>query len=140
MKRKGLKSLLFGALFFIGFVIWTLLIKIVDVQPVGQNGTDIGFATINCYFHKLTGVHMVIYTITDCLELVAIFICLIFAGIGLVQLIQRKNLFKVDSDILVLGIYYIIVIFGYLLFEMIPINYRPILIDGFKAITVQAAI
>ena len=49
---------------------------------------------------------------------------------GIVQLIQRKNLFKVDSDILVLGIYYIIVIFGYLLFEMIPINYRPVLIDG----------
>ena len=100
MKRKGLKSLLFGA-------------------------------SINCYFHKLTGVHMGIYTITDWLGLVPIFICLIFAGIGLVQLIQRKNLFKVDSDILVLGIYYIIVIFGYLLFEMIPINYRPILIDGF---------
>lgn len=131
MKRKGLKSLLFGALFFIGFIIWTVLIQIVDVQPAGQNGTDIGFATINCYFHKLTGVHMVIYTITDLLELVPIFICLIFAGIGLVQLIQRKNLFKVDSDILALGIYYIIVIFGYLLFEMIPINYRPILIDGF---------
>ena len=131
MKRKGLKSLLFGALFFIGFIIWTVLIQIVDVQPAGQNGTDIGFATINCYFHKLTGAHMVIYTITDWLGLVPIFICLIFAGIGLVQLIQRKNLFKVDSDILVLGIYYIIVIFGYLLFEMIPINYRPILIDGF---------
>ena len=46
-------------------------------------------------------------------------------------LIQRKSLFKVDYDILVLGIYYIIVIFGYLIFEMIPINYRPILIDGF---------
>ena len=131
MKRKGFKSLLFGALYLIVFVVWTLLIQIVDVQPVGQNGTDIGFATINCYFHKLTGVHMVIYTITDWLGLVPIFICLIFAGIGLVQLIQRKNLFKVDSDILVLGIYYIIVIFGYLIFEMIPINYRPVLIDGF---------
>ncbi len=131
MKKKGLKSLQFGALFFIGFVVWTILIQTVDVQPAGQNGTDIGFATINCYFHKLTGVHMGIYTITDWLGLVPIFICLIFAGIGLVQLIQRKSLFKVDSDILVLGIYYIVVIFGYLLFEMIPINYRPILIDGF---------
>ncbi len=131
MKRKGFKSLLFGALYLIVFVVWTLLIQIVDVQPVGQNGTDIGFATINCYFHKLTGVHMVIYTITDWLGLVPIFICLIFAGIGLVQLIQRKSLFRVDYDIIVLGIYYIIVIFGYLIFEMIPINYRPVLIDGF---------
>ncbi len=131
MKRKGFKSLLFGALYLIVFVVWTLLIQIVDVQPVGQNGTDIGFATINCYFHKLTGVHLVIYTITDWLGLVPIFICLIFAGIGLAQLIQRKSLFRVDYDIIVLGIYYIIVIFGYLIFEMIPINYRPVLIDGF---------
>ena len=61
---------------------------------------------------------MGIYTVTDWLGLVPIFICLIFAGIGLVQLIQRKSLFKVDSDIIVLGIYYIIVIFFYLFFEM----------------------
>ena len=35
-----------------------------------------------------------------------------------------------DRDILLLGVYYILVILGYLIFEMIPINYRPILIDG----------
>lgn len=118
-------------LFLLGFVVWTTLIQTVDVQPAGQNGTDIGFATINCWFHQMTGAHMVIYTITDWLGLVPIFICMVFAGIGLIQLIKRKNLLKVDYDILVLGIYYIIVIFGYLIFEMIPINYRPILIDGF---------
>ena len=36
-----------------------------------------------------------------------------------------------DKDIIFLGVYYIVVIFGYLIFEMIPINYRPILIEGF---------
>ena len=50
--------------------------------------------------------------------------------LGLKQLIQRKSLLKVDADILLLGAYYILVILGYLIFEMIPINYRPILIDG----------
>ena len=63
--------------------------------------------------------------------LVPIFICIIFGGIGFVQLIKRKSLFKVDCDIILLGIYYIIVIGYYLIFEMIPINYRPILIEGF---------
>ena len=36
-----------------------------------------------------------------------------------------------DYDIILLGIYYVLVVFGYLIFEMIPINYRPILIEGF---------
>ena len=37
---------------------------------------------------------------------------------------------RVDPDIILLGLYYILVVFGYLAFEMVPINYRPILIHG----------
>ena len=131
MKEKGKRFLGIGSILVVGFVIWTLLIQRVDVQPLGVNGTDIGFATINCWFHQLTGVHMEIYTITDWLGLVPIFICMIFGGIGFVQLIKRRGLLKVDYDIIFLGTYYVIVIFDYLIFEMEPINYRPILIEGF---------
>lgn len=130
MKKQGKKLLILGAALVAGFAIWTWLIQHVDVQPVGQKGTDIGFAAFNCLFHKLTGVHMAIYTITDWLGLVPIVVCIVFGGIGLGQLIKRKSLFRVDRDLIFLGIYYVIVIFGYLMFEMIPINYRPILIEG----------
>ena len=116
---------LFGAL-----LIWTVMIQCVDVKHVGQKGTDIGFAGINTWFHGLTGVHMTIYTVTDWLGLVPIAICMCFGVLGLVQLIKRRSLFKVDRDIIVLGIYYLIVIFAYLFFEMVPINYRPIPIEG----------
>ena len=131
MKKNGKRLLIIGIMVVAAFAVWTLLIQIVDVQPVGQNGTDIGFATFNCWFHKLTGVHMTIYTITDWLGLVPLFICMVFGGVGFVQLVKRRSLFKVDYDIIFLGIYYVMVIFGYFIFEMIPINYRPILIDGF---------
>ena len=73
---------------------------------------------------------MSIYTITDWAGLVPIFVCMVFGGIGLCQLMKRRSLFKVDRDLILLGIYYVAVIFGYLIFEMIPINYRPILIEG----------
>ncbi len=112
------------------FALWTALIILVDVQAVGANGSKVGFATFNAWFHELCGVHMTIYTVTDWLGLVPIFICLCFAIVGLVQLIKRHSLFKVDADIIILGVYYVIVICAYLIFEMIPINYRPILIDG----------
>ena len=130
MKKNGKKQLITGVSLMLVFVIWTWLIQKVDVQPVGQKGTDVWFAVLNCWFHKLTGVHMGLYTITDWLGLVPVFVCIVFGGIGLWQLIKRKNLFKVDTDLIYLGIYYVIVIFGYLFFEMCPINYRPILIEG----------
>ena len=130
MKQNGKRILFLGSIFIVVFIIWTLVIQKVDVQPIGVKGTNIGFAAINCWFHKLTGVNMVLYFITDWLGLIPIFVCMIFGGVGAVQLIDRRSLFKVDYDIIILGIYYIIVIFGYLIFEMMPINYRPILIEG----------
>ena len=69
MKEK--RNLLAGAGLIAAFALWTVLIQRVDVQAVGQNGTKIGFADFNVWFHQLTGVHMTIYTITDWLGLVA---------------------------------------------------------------------
>ena len=129
MKKN--QNVLAGILLLVGFAVWTFLIQEVDVQPIGPNESTVGFAALNGWFHQLTGVHWMLYTLTDWLGLVPIFVCLIFAGIGFVQLVQRKSLFKVDLDIIMLGAYYVLVIFGYLLFEMVPINYRPVLIEGF---------
>lgn len=131
MKKKEKRLFICGLGLIAAFAVWTLLIKTVDVQNVGQGKTDIGFAAFNVWFHKLTGVNMALYTVTDWLGLIPLLVCLIFGGIGLFQLIKRKSLLKVDCDIILLGIYYILVIFGYLIFEAVPINYRPILIGGF---------
>ena len=130
MKTK--KRLFFVSIAFIfAFALWTVLIQVIDVQNIGVNGTDVGFATVNSWFHALTGVNMTLYSITDWLGLVPIFVCMFFGAVGLVQLVKRKSLTKVDFDIIILGIYYVIVILCYLIFEMIPINYRPILINGY---------
>ena len=130
MKEIRRKELLAGIMLLAAFALWTVLIRHIDVQNAGPNGTEIGFATINVWFHQLTGVHMLIYTITDWLGLVPIIICMCFGVLGIVQLVKRRSLLKVDTDILLLGAYYVVVILGYLLFEMVPINYRPILING----------
>jgi len=129
--RNAKKDFITGIVSVLAFIVWTILIQSVDVKPLGQNGTNIGLSGFNTWFHELTGVHMIIYTITDWLGLVPIVVCLIFAGVGLIQLIKRRSLLKVDLDIIILGFYYIVVIAAYLIFEMIPINYRPVLIDGF---------
>ncbi|MBR1483182.1 MAG: phosphoesterase PA-phosphatase [Ruminococcus sp.] len=125
------RNLALGIGFLFTFILWTVLILFVDVQAAGPNHSKVGFATFNTWFHHLTAVNMTLYTVTDWLGLVPIAVCLFFGCLGLCQLIKRRSLFKVDADILLLGGYYILVVFGYLFFEMVPINYRPILIDGF---------
>ena len=51
MKKKGKRILLAGSIFVAAFAVWTMLIQSVDVQLVGQNGTSVGFASLNCWFH-----------------------------------------------------------------------------------------
>ena len=128
--RKKQQHFYTGIVMIILFGIWTYLIQAVDVQPAGETATNIGFATFNCGFHTLTGVHMGIYALTDWLGLVPVFVCLLFGLLGLSQLVKRKQLRNVDPDLLLLGVYYVLVIMSYLLFETYPINYRPILIEG----------
>ncbi len=130
MKQRVKRGIISGTVLILDFILWTVLIQTADVQPVGVNGTKVGLAAANTWFHRLTGVHMGLYTVTDWLGLVPIAICICFGLLGLTQWIRRKSIAKVDRDILLLGGYYILVILGYLIFEMIPINYRPILIDG----------
>lgn len=131
MKRNYYYNIKCGAVLILAFIIWTVLIQVVDVQYNGVNGTSIGFATINSLFYAFTGVNISLYNITDWLGLIPVFVCMIFAFLGFVQLIKRKSLFKVDIDITITGLYYIAVIAFYFAFEMYPINYRPILINGY---------
>ena len=115
MNRRKRKGFIASGVLLLSFVLWTFLIQTVDVQPVGVNGTSVGFAAVNTWFHRLTGVHMGIYTVTDWLGLVPIAVCIGFGMLGLMQWIRRKSIAKVDRDILLLGGYYILVILGYLI-------------------------
>ena len=130
--RKERKRYFFAAAgFLLAFALWTILLGVVDVQPIGPRGSAVGFATLNGAFHALTGANMKLYVITDWLGLVPVATALAFAVLGLVQWIQRRSLLKVDRDLFALGGFYLAVMGGYVLFECVVINRRPVLIDGF---------
>lgn len=130
MKRKQ-KNLCIAICLLAAFVLWTAAVCTIDVQPIGPRKSSVGFASINSFFHECTGVHMLLYTITDWLGLVPLAFIFGFAFLGLKQWIQRKSILKVDFSILILGGFYLIVLAAYILFEEFAINYRPVLIDGF---------
>ena len=132
MKKNNFKAAIW---MLTAFALWKVAVRYVDVQAIGPQESRVGFATMNRFVHNLTGVHMDLYTITDWLGLVPVVFVLGFGFLGLIQWIKRKSITKVDFDILVLGVIYIIVIGAYLFFEMFPVNFRPVLIEGYLEVS-----
>jgi len=128
--KKIRKNLVVAGILLALFAVWTVLISFVDVKEIGPLESEVGFASLNGFFHNLTGVNMSLYTVTDWLGLVPIGFAVGFALLGLIQWIKRKSFWKVDSDILLLGGFYLAVMGIYLFFEEFPINFRPVLIEG----------
>ena len=130
MKQETLKNFRIAMCLMAAFALWTAAVGFVDVQAIGPQGSAGGFATLNGFFHNLTGVHMSLYLITDWLSLIPLGFVPGFALLGLVQWIKRRKLLRVDYSILVLGGFYVVVMAVFVLFELFVVNYRPVLIDG----------
>lgn len=115
---------------FMCFVAFTLLVKFVDARPIGPNGSVVGFAAVNAAVRDFFGTSDTWYTITECIGYVAIAVAAAFACMGAVQAIGGRSLRKVDPRIYALGVVYVLVIVFYVFFELVVVNYRPILVDG----------
>ena len=126
-------------IWFAVFVVFTALVMFVDVKPAGHpEGVDvnIGLASINIpVFEGLynalgPSACTAFYKISQFCGLVAIAVCLCMALSGLSQLFKRKGLHFVDSKIIAMGAFYIVVMAFYALFLKVAINYRPVIVDG----------
>ena len=130
MKQKARNQFILGLSLLLGFILFTLSLSVVDIQPIGPKGSCVAYATVNEAVHELSGVNMTLYSITDWAGVAAILLACGFGLLGLAQWINRKSIRKVDISILVLGAFYLFVFGVYVFFEFYAVNYRPVLING----------
>lgn len=128
--NKTQKKYIVTAGLFVLFIIYTILVATIDVQAVGPQKSKIGFASINMAVFQSLGESAFWYTLTKYLGVIAIVVVLGFGVVGLIQMIQRKNFFRTDLEILMLGGFYVVMAVFYAFFEKVILNYRPVLEDG----------
>ena len=112
---------------FVLFIIWTVLVKVVDTAAIGPMDTVVGFSSVNGSVHNVLGTSDLWYSVSKILGYLAIALCGVFAVIGAVQLVQRKSLARVDKKLIAAGVIYLCVIIAYVLFDKLVINYRPVI-------------
>lgn len=130
-KNKKFISCLFSTIvWFFVFVVILIMVKYVDVDFLGENGTAIGLSTINNKFYQAhSTLNETFYKITKYMGYFCFLVMGFFALKGLIQLIKRKKLSAVDIDLLVLGGIYILTLAFYVFFELVPISFRPIIVE-----------
>lgn len=128
--KKRVLSWIMPAVAALMFVVFTIFVSLCDVAAIGPEGSEVGLSHVNSWFHELTGVHFFLYELTDFGSIPAVLMGMCFGVVGLVQWIKRRSLWRVDGNILALGLFYIFVFGVYLLFECLSVNYRPVLIEG----------
>lgn len=111
-------------------LVYTILIAFVDRNAIGANDSVVGFSKINKYFLDLLKFNNTFYNITKYTGIIIILIAVIYMIIALIELIKRKKFKEVDSELIFAGVFYIALIIIYFVFELLKINYRPILMDG----------
>lgn len=124
------KKLRISAGFFLAFMLEILLVKIIDVKPIGPEGTEVGFAALNGAVSSVLHFNKFFYMISEVLGIVSLAVAAVFACVGLMQLIKVKNPLKIEADIFLLGVLYVIVLILYVAFDKVAVNYRPIIMPN----------
>lgn len=151
-KPHSKKSLIFAIIFTILTIAFTVVVKFINVGTILNGATcsdesqnlisypcessSVGLIGLNSAVRGLfnydnQGVSPTWDKITDLAVAVLFATALYFVILGFVQLVHRKSLKKIDRELKLLAIFYLVVAAIYLLFEkFLIINTRPILIDG----------
>ncbi len=127
MTKKGELAFHEGRLLLILFCIYTLAVKFIGREPIGPEGSKVGFAGINKWFQNLIGYNEAWYQISKFFGVLVILTALMFGLLGFIELIRRKNIWTVDMNYYSLGFFYVVVVIVYVFFELVAVNYRPVL-------------
>lgn len=131
MKNKGLKisAVVSGAL-TLCFVLFTILVKFVDTAYVGITGKKIGFSSLNAAVFDRVKVSDLYDKLSDVIMIVAIILIAVAFVFAVIQLVKRKSLKKIDKELYAFAIVLVLTALVYVLFEIVDLNFRPILIEG----------
>ena len=129
-KKNALMYFTVSAVCLLLFVALTVCLFFVDRRAASPTGSVVGFASVNSAIFDLAGVNYTLYDLTEILGYLSLAVAAGLAVLGFVQLIKRRSLKRVDTDLLCMAVLFLTVVAVYVAFELINVNLRPVLMPG----------
>lgn len=130
MTRFTRKCMIVSLTLCLVFSVLTSLVMTFDLRTIGPEDSIIGLSYLNGFMRDLIGRNQGIELFSEILGVLCFLYPAYFGALGLYQLIKRKSFKKIDRDLYLTAGLYLVLGLLYLLFELITVNYRPILTDG----------
>ena len=130
MNKKFLTYSIIAGVLLLLFCALTVALCCVDVREVGESSASVGFATLNEWAWNGIGQSETALAVSDVLGLLFIAAVGAFGVTGLVQVIRRKGILRADKELYAMAGGLVLLAAAYVLFEVLVINYRPVLEDG----------
>ena len=135
MFRESKKYVVRAGIFLAAYLVFTLIVRFVNVEPIGPEGSSVGLAKLNgAVFNRIGGFHAGFYKLSNILGAVILLGGLFIALLVVLQAIQKRSIRKVNWDLKVYILYGIVVLAVYLITEHFSINWRPVIIDAEKGL------
>ena len=110
---------------FLGLFILLIILLQFDKDVITISGKKVGLSHINDLINYKSNKKLDL--VSDIILYASFIVAIVGVVLGLYQLITRKSLFKVDSFIIIFGIFLVIAIICWIAFDyIIKINYRPL--------------
>ena len=83
-------------------IVFTMLVKFVDVGAIGPEGSKVGFQAINEFVKNMFPFNETMYKITKYAGFIPLLLAVYYALVAFIQLIKKKSLKKIDKKLILL--------------------------------------
>lgn len=129
MEKNKINLIILLSLAIVAFL-FTGIVALVDVNAIGPLDSKVGFSSINGAFRSLIGQSDLFYQISKYLGYLAILVAVGYVVLFIYSAIKNKSLKLVSKNLYALFAVYCLTVLVYVLFEIVVVNYRPVLEDG----------
>ena len=130
MRKKFWIYISIACVLLLMFVALTVALVCVDVRKAGESQAPVGFATLNEAVFDTLGQHEFDRKMSELFGALMIAAAGAFGVLGLVQVIRRKGILRADRELYFMAGGLVLLAVAYVFFEVLVINYRPVLEDG----------